>query len=140
MWRPVRLTTAGRDLLSAELAIVAAQVSVWLRRTGDLVGCASPRPPLHHGEVGTRVRGLVKALDRAARYGPVRPSCLVRAIALARLLEARGHPGAQVRVGVLRQGERMAAHAWVEYRGCIVGDHERHVSQYDELSDVEVSL
>jgi len=130
-----------RDLLAAQWAIANAQMSVWFRPRGSLV---APGPAI--GTSGSdrtpdpALRQLAQAVDRAASYGPIRAQCLVRSIALARLMESRGYQGALVKVGVHRTGDRMLAHAWVEFNGVVIGDDERRTSKFDQLPGIDVDI
>lgn len=129
-----------RNLFAAQYAIIAAQFYVWFRKRGGLVSsvAANPESITSEGPVDPRVIALGKAIDRTASYGLVRAHCLVRSIALKRLLEDRGFPGAVIRVGVRPNNGAMLAHAWVEYKGAVVGDKERHVIQFDQLSGIDL--
>lgn len=128
------------DVLAAQAVLLWARVAVALRPRGSLVRRADGRSADAPGEVPPRVHRLGTALRRAARHGVIRPPCLVRAVALTRLLRLRGYPGAQVRVGVRRDGERMIAHAWVVYRGVVVGEEEGSLTGLVELPEAEVGL
>lgn len=85
-----------------------------------------------------RARELELAVERAGRWSPLGPRCLTRAVALQRLLEDGGLEGARVRVGVQRDLNGFAAHAWVEFRGRVLGDSPAGVSRYRRLGDVDV--
>ena len=132
-----------RDLIAAQVALLQAQLRVWLQPQGKLAYLTTPRPPAEDrtdpadASVG-RARALALAVRRAGAYGVFRPACLTRAIAICRLMESRGIPGAEVRVGVQLNGEKFAAHAWVEYRGAILGDDAASVSRYETLAGVGV--
>ena len=76
---------------------------------------------------------LLRGGKRASEFGFFRPACLVRSIALHRLLLARGIVGGRVQVGVVLQDGRLAAHAWVEYAGEILGDDPNILSHFDPL-------
>ena len=153
--------TEWRDLGRAQWALLAAQVALWTRRRGALAEIAgrmecveaSGVPATHGGGVVGALRGrrpsddparhavvarLGRAVTRAARHGVFRPQCLARSIALSRLLARAGVVDAEVRVGVRRDGGRLAAHAWVEWRGLVVGDTPANVSGYVPLMDVRV--
>jgi hypothetical protein len=80
------------------------------------------------------VQRLAAAVSRAAHYGLFRPRCLVRAVALHSMLQARGLFGSSLRVGVRRQKAKLFAHAWVEYGGRVLADEEWRVKQFDELA------
>lgn len=81
---------------------------------------------------------LARAVDRACRVVPWRSSCLVRALALKRLLRRRGFAGADLRVGVRRDRDGLSAHAWVECDGEIVGDSRERIAEYESLPGLEV--
>ena len=85
-----------------------------------------------------RAEALALAVGRAAEFGVFRPLCLVRAVALNRVLERHGITGSRVRVGVRMRNGRFAAHAWVEYGDRVIGDNEAHVGSFVELSEVRL--
>jgi hypothetical protein len=57
----------------------------------------------------------------AARWSPVPATCLVRSLALSRLLRQQGL-AAELRIGVARPDGQFAAHAWVEHGGAVLND------------------
>jgi hypothetical protein len=129
------------ELIDAQLALIAAQIDVWRRPIGRLVagpGAASISAPVLDPDAEARALRLALAVSRAASYGVFRPLCLVRALALSRLLESRGIRGSRIRVGVRRAG-RFAAHAWVECGTLILGDAESHTRAYVALTDVSAT-
>ena len=143
------------DLLEAQLALLVAQFRVWTRPTGRLVSHAAPAVPAAPAAspadppaptphlpartpVEARAEALALAVGRAAEFGLFRPLCLVRAVALNRVLERHGIRGSRVRVGVRMRNGRFAAHAWVEYGERILGDNEAHVGSFVELSEVRL--
>ena len=131
---------AWAELWSAQLALIRAQVIVWTRPRGQLLVPSAPARAVEPAGCGVppQVSRLALATERAAEYGVFRPTCLVQAIALQRMLSSRGFAGSSVRVGVrLRQG-RFLAHAWVDYRGSTLGDREWRVSGFDELARMDV--
>lgn len=77
--------------------------------------------------VGTRpVDRIVWAVGVASRWLPG-TTCLVSALAMQKRLSAEGH-ASELHIGVARQDETFAAHAWLSCEGRIlVGelDHER---------------
>ncbi|HEY0514527.1 MAG TPA: lasso peptide biosynthesis B2 protein [Thermoanaerobaculia bacterium] len=100
-------------LLAADLGLRALpfpRVDRWL----------SPAP-------GKKVAGekvvdrLVWATAAAARHHLYPMRCLPRALALRWLLARQG-VAAELRIGVTREGDGLAAHAWVERRGRPVGE------------------
>ncbi len=129
-----------RDLASAQIALFSAQLRVATKEKGRLTTPstqsalkATPAEP-----VVARSRALALAVSRAATFGVFRPACLVRSVALCRLMERRGIPDAVVRVGVVVRGGRFHAHAWVEYAGIVLGDDPVRVSDYETLPGVSV--
>lgn len=149
----------GRDLLDilrCQWALLRAQVLVWTRPDGHLLA-------IDHSSTGTtqgrsfdvaragestrslpesrlaEVRRLSLALSRAARFGLIRPACLVRAVALQSVLEARGLAGSRIRIGVRREGTEFAAHAWVDYHGVVLDDSPGRVGTYREITDARVA-
>ena len=64
---------------------------------------------------------IARVVELAARSGLRRHSCLPKSLVLQRLLAQRGHDAA-LRIGVRKEGERLAAHAWVEVDGVTVGE------------------
>lgn len=80
-------------------------------------------------------------MSRAARFGVFRPRCLVRSLALQQMIERRGIEGSRIRIGVRRegeQGERLTAHAWVEYGDLVLGDLDDHIASFTTLADVRI--
>ena len=67
----------------------------------------------------SRIAWLV---EKAGQYCPAGTSCLKEALVLSRLLARRGIP-TTLRIGVGRQADAFAAHAWLEQDGrVILGD------------------
>jgi hypothetical protein len=66
----------------------------------------------------------VTALAEAAfRRLPYHPTCLRRSLTLWWLLRRRGIDG-ELRIGVRKVGDRLEAHAWVQYQGVVLNDRE----------------
>jgi Transglutaminase-like superfamily len=65
-------------------------------------------------------RRLSRGVDRALRIGSRRPTCLVNALVLFRLLREQGEE-AQVVIGLPLHAPNHEAHAWVELGGLDVG-------------------
>lgn len=134
-----------RYLVLAQVELIRSARLVRRERVGHLVDPIGTREPLPQleGEGATGEEALAidlaKAVARAAAFGLTRPLCLVRAVALNRMLERRGIRGSRIRIGVLMNARGFAAHAWVEYRGRTLADHEDHVSKFTELTDVRLA-
>ncbi|HEU4642757.1 MAG TPA: lasso peptide biosynthesis B2 protein [Gemmatimonadaceae bacterium] len=128
------------DLLQAQVELIAAQILVSTRPTGRLVSSDAPRRTEAEGPFvpDPRAARLALAVSRAADYGIFHPLCLVRAVAINRMLERRGIRGSRIRIGVRVRGNRFLAHAWVEYGDRVIGDSEEHVDSFAELTDVRL--
>ena len=125
------------EIADAQRALLIAQVLVWFRPVGRLIEPSIQGSPATAWGATEQLAAerLARALNRAASYGILRPQCLVRALALTRLLQSRGIAGSRIRIGVRwepRTGAReaFAAHAWVEYRGELVGTSYDSVSKF----------
>jgi hypothetical protein len=129
-----------KALLGAQAALIRAQLLVWTRPRGQLflAGPDAPRASSTEGVGSPVLQRLASAVERAADHGLYRPSCLVRSLALQRLLTSHGITGSVVRVGVRVAGARFTAHAWVEYRGQVLADREWRVRRFEQLTQLEV--
>ena len=135
------------DLAEAQLELLVAQFIVATRRTGQLVSRAALDPfgDQHAADVTAstadadpRPEQLALAVGRAAEHGVFRPLCLVRAVALKRILDRHDYTGGIVKIGVRMTRGRFAAHAWVAYNSQILGDQEWHVKSFAELDEISV--
>ncbi|HEY7895627.1 MAG TPA: lasso peptide biosynthesis B2 protein [Gemmatimonadaceae bacterium] len=133
------------DLLQGQAALLAAQVLVWTRPTGQLVAhSAASAAQVVASDANVepanmqRAQQLGLAVSRAGDYGLFRPLCLVRAVAVHRMLEKHRIRGGRIRIGVRMRRGRFGAHAWVEYGGQVVGDNVEHVGSFAELSEVQL--
>jgi hypothetical protein len=133
------------DIAEAQFELLVAKIIVATRRTGELVSRApldpfgdSAAPAAPAANVDPRPEQLALAIGRAAENGVFRPLCLVRAVALKRLLDRHGFEGSIVKIGVRLSHNRFAAHAWVAYGDQILGDQEWHVKSFAELDEVSV--
>jgi hypothetical protein len=132
------------DLLQAQKALVIAQLLVWTRPVGRFVEDVrrfSPgvQEPISRSSITWRdALRTALAVRRAADNGLIRPKCLVRAVALSRMLDQRGIAGSRVRIGVRRTDGVFSAHAWVELGQHVLGDDVRNVSSFAQLLDVSV--
>jgi hypothetical protein len=138
-------------LVEAQGAIVRAHAQVRLRPLGALVTERVPRAAERSAEARsddasgapdaahlTLARELEQAVSRVARLGLTRPLCLARSLALAHLLRRHGIPDAVVRVGVRMTEGALRAHAWVEWRGIVLGDTLDSVRSYTQIGDLTV--
>ncbi len=127
-----------RDLLRAQLALLRAQLAVWTTRHGRLVRPEREPPATPDERARLTARRLAAAVSVASRHGVFRPNCLVRSLALSRLLECEQVPGWHVRIGVRERTGRFEAHAWVELDAEILADSSTHVASFERLADVRL--
>jgi hypothetical protein len=125
--------------MRAQWELAVAQWLVWTRPQGRLTEHWQPAPstPATLARLGEAQREAAW-VNRAASYGVFRPACLVRSVALARLLDNRGISGATVRVGVRIADGKFLAHAWVEYAGHVLGDSAERIGTFAELPSLSV--
>lgn len=134
--------TEWLELFQAQGALLWAQLLVWTRPTGQLIDrstsgdLAATSAP--EGSLDPRAYRLALAVGRAAEHGVFRPLCLVRAVALNRMLEARHIHGSRIRIGVKRTDGHFIAHAWVEWGDIVLGDMDVHVNRFTQLADVRL--
>lgn len=126
-----------RDLWRAQAALLRAQ----RRLRTEPIGALAIREPFDtdaaDGDPG-RAYSLAMAVNRTARFGLIRPYCLVRAMALRDLFVEDGLRGASIRIGVRREGGQFQAHAWVRWGERIVGDDPAFVARFVEVDDLGV--
>jgi Transglutaminase-like superfamily len=127
---------AWRDLALAQWLLLLAQLRLRTRAAGSLVGGGARTESPSAGRPLDRatVQRAAWAVDRVVAFGPLRARCLARAITLRELLDRRGIDEAVVRVGVRKVDGRFDAHAWVELRGHVIGEHAEHVRQFTVFS------
>jgi|SRR6478609_3702539 len=132
------------DLVDAQVSLLIAQYLVWTRPKGRFVKDAQLDAPgvqepvsLRSGMWRNAFRSAV-AIRRVADHSLLKPRCLVRAVALSRMLEKRGITGSRVRVGVQQRAGEFSAHAWVELGQRVLGDDAQHVRSFAELVDLQV--
>jgi hypothetical protein len=126
-----------RELFEAQWALLVAQVALRSRPTGALAMPVTTETAADPARIPD-ARRLALAMVRASRFGIFRPKCLVRSLALSRMLSARGINGGRVRVGVRRKDGQFLAHAWVELAGETLGDAEEHVETFVPLTNLDV--
>lgn len=103
-----------RWTLKAAFRLLVARAMLSFRPGAAL----APGRRLPHGDRLARdtAAHLARAVQRAARRLPFRPTCLEQALALEHLLRSAGLQ-ASVVLGVRRVGATLDAHAWLEHGG-----------------------
>lgn len=123
------------DMLVAQAYLLGARWAVLTRPKGTLLHPMDGTATAGNQAASERLPRLALAVNRAASYGLFRPTCLVRAVALERMIRRAGAGAAVVRVGVRMHGERLLAHAWIEQDGRVIGDEPDRVSLFTPLHD-----
>lgn len=126
-----------RLLLEAQRDLLACQIAKWRRPVGELLDWneVTGEQDVPTAPSLETLRSVGWAITRAAGYGVFRPQCLVRSLAIQRMLRRRGVTGSTIRIGVrLRDGE-FNAHAWVEIGGLVIGDSRTHVDSFRRITD-----
>ena len=139
MWRIRQITIAEAGMvIEAQLFLLACQIAKWGRPTGSLLRRASDAP-VESGRMDLRTTMLIGwAVSRTAEYGLFRPRCLVRSLAIQRMLRRRGLCPGELRIGVRMNHGRLLAHAWIEMGGRIVGDLPQHVRTFAPAADLRL--
>ncbi len=104
----------GLWLASAAMRLTAARASLVLR-PGRALTRKPSRQRMSFWLRATPLQ-LARAVQRASRHLPFRPTCLEQALALDRLLGSAGLERTLV-IGVRRVGNALDAHAWIERDG-----------------------
>ena len=86
--------------------------------------------PSNHENTAEHLRRLV---GYSSQLHFLRITCLVRTLALRRMLGRRGIP-AQIRIGVNTTASVLKAHAWLEVAGTMIGEPEEIEEKFKVLS------
>lgn len=121
-------------LLEAQRDLLACQVRAWRQPAFKLLDLESTLPAQQQVSLHA-VQEVGWAVTRAAVYGVFRPKCLVRSLAIQRMLQRRGICGGRLAVGVQVGTGGLKAHAWVELNGIIVGDSREYVDSFTRITD-----
>ena len=128
----------GRDILRAQMALFAASRTVRKRPLGDLVTVAEDSASATDAQGRERSERIAWSVVQAANHGLLPATCLVRSVAIQRMLDREGLPPGEIRVGVKWDDGGFSAHAWVEQGERILGDTRRHVRQFDPVTDMRL--
>jgi transglutaminase superfamily protein len=131
------------DLLFAQWYLVQARAQRRWTTTGRFVDLTAdaPNAEVASPDAATRALGqrLALAVERAAENGPIRATCLERAVALDRLLRRHGIERARIRVGVRLDQGQFLAHAWVELGDLILADAPGRVQAFQSIAEARVA-
>jgi len=96
-----------------------------------------PGPVLHDPEIDSCIAMTSRMVLAATRYPFAHSTCLERSLCLWWLLARQGIV-TEFRIGVRKDGESFAAHAWVERDGAAIGEfgesHLHYAAFAEELS------
>ncbi len=125
-----------RLLFEAWWRLLAAALRLRLapRRTvaRAVLATTAPDGPGERYDKGGTVPAVALAVARAAAHHLQPMTCLPRALALQRMLARRGVDSV-LRIGVRKEAETIAAHAWVEVDGRAVGEPEAIEARFRAL-------
>jgi len=130
------------DLALAQLFLVSARLRRRWTTPGRFMQIISDAAgPTVTPDAATRALGrrLALAVERAAEHGPVRATCLERAIALDRLLRRHGVARGRIRVGVRWENDQFLAHAWVELDDLILADTPNRVQAFRTIANARMA-
>ena len=142
-WKRIRRISFREwgDYALAQVALWRAVLALKLRSRGRLLAydTEDAQRDLAPDQL-TRAGELEQALNRAIRYGLLRPKCLARSVALHRLLCWAGIRGSRIRIGVRSVMEGgLTAHAWVTLADRVLGDDPRFVGRFTEIADARMA-
>ena len=83
-----------------------------------------------------RARTYASVIELAARHHLIRARCLHRSLVLASWLRREGLSSA-LRMGVRKETDGIAAHAWVEVGGAVVNDYPEAVARFVPLGEAQ---
>lgn len=156
--RLTRLTVGEARLLAeAQYLLIACQFARWRRPVGQLLrianesadsasgaaqsgnpGTGDTAAPASHQVKLDEAALIAWAITRAADFGLFRPKCLVRSLALQRMLRRHLSTGGELRLGFRMDNGRLEAHAWVELLGRVIGDSPAHVRTFTPASGLRL--
>jgi len=130
------------ELMEAQLWVAWAQLLVRLLPKGRLVSRSftadRPASATTIASAPASAERIATAVSRVCRHGLLRPECLVRSIALQKMLARHGIENSRVRLGVRSRDGVFESHAWVECGDRLIGDEPRHVRTFTPLDGLSV--
>jgi hypothetical protein len=82
-----------------------------------------------------RARRYARIIGRASRWHVLPVECLPRSLVLHRWLQREGLPS-DLRIGVMKDGEELKAHAWIQLGNHVINDQPGAVQPFTPLTDV----
>lgn len=111
------------------------------RLQGRLRCIANPQGvagPGHHQWSTDKIERLCQLVQVAARHHLYGMGCLPQALTAQKLLALEGVQ-ADLRIGVRKIGDRLDAHAWLEYQGCPIGEGAHIRDTFAVMGPVDAS-
>ncbi len=127
-----------RRFLLAHRELLRTRRLVRQRPAGSLVEILEATTSPARPEDLPEAHAWAVAVGRAARSSLFRSTCLVRSLALVRLLERAGIRGARLRAGVQRENGRFLAHTWVELGPQVLTDPAWYVARFEPWADLRL--
>lgn len=121
-------------LAAARLALPWVPLAGIRRGVWKALGARQVLPP----EKCLPMSRVLRCANAAARFTPIKPTCLVTALVVQAVLHRHGYV-ARLRIGVRRENAGdFGAHAWLEYKETIVvGGPAEVIGQYQVLPEWE---
>ncbi|HEV7670201.1 MAG TPA: lasso peptide biosynthesis B2 protein [Thermoanaerobaculia bacterium] len=110
-----------RRLIRAALRLLSIDLRVRLKGFAAVAATLDRRRKVAGALGESSIPFWVRAVDVAARHHLYPMLCVPRALALRSFLAEEGVE-TELRIGVRKEGDRLAAHAWVEHRGTPIGE------------------
>lgn len=144
MWRLAEVrrfaSTAPRErrrLARAMLRLLWIDLGVRLYGFARLSNRLERRQVSHDGgeskPVAESLAAWARAVDVAARHHVYPMRCVPRALALRSFLAEEGIV-TELRIGVRKEGDRLAAHAWIEHQGTPIGEASTVAERFAPLA------
>lgn len=115
------------------LVDVGLRILPFRRLQKILVPVSRTPDKLQPGKAHLTIRHLQRWVDIAAHYHLYAMTCLRRSMVLQRLL-AREGIAVDLQIGVRKQGDKLNAHAWLEYQGQPINESGSIAQQYAPLA------
>lgn len=128
-----------RLLMEAAGALPLIAASLRVLRINPLLDCLAklagyPDRPLSPTDALPTIHRTRRLVGLAAQHGLCGGNCLSRSTTLWWLLRRQGIPS-ELRIGVRKEGEKLHAHAWIEYEGVAVNDRLDTLGRYSPFDE-----
>lgn len=124
--------TLAQALVLLPLSTVGRRVWTYRRIRAALTALLPPRLEAPARDP-SQAQAIARAVQIAAGRSLLQPTCLDRSLVLWALLRRNGSD-ADLRIGVRKDGDAFAAHAWVELDGRVLNDSDTVSQHYAPIS------